>query len=309
MSELLLRIALIGQAAFGRAVLEALATDDEIDIVGVFAPPSEGSREDPIVEAAKSLSLSLYQFARLRNVDAVEQFTALEADLCVMAYVTEIVPIDIINSPTKGTIQYHPSLLPLHRGPSSINWPIVLGEPETGISIFWPDGGLDTGPLLLQKSVEIKPDDTLGSVYFQKLFPMGVDAMVEAVNLVRDGEAPKIVQDEADATYEGWFNAKEATIDWSQPGRDIYNLMRGSDPQPGANSTVNGQTVSFYDCSFSAGEPAQLGGSIVAVGEQIEIAVRDGTIRVGRLRGAQGKVSAADFAEEAGLEQGSRFGS
>ena len=304
-----MRITLIGQAAFGQAVLEALATNDEDEIVGVFAPPSKGSREDPIVETANALSLPLYQFARLKNVDAIEQFTALESDLCVMAYVTEIVPTDIIDSPAKGTIQYHPSLLPLHRGPSSINWPIVLGESETGISIFWPDGGLDTGPLLLQKSIEINPDDTLGVVYFQNLFPMGVDAMVEAVNLVRNGAAPKIKQDEANASYEGWFNAKEAAIDWSQPGREIYNLMRGSDPQPGANSTINGQTVSFYDCSFAAGEPVLPGGSIVALGERLEIAVRDGIISVGRLRGAQGKMSAADFAEATGLEQGSRFGS
>ena len=303
-----MRIALIGQAGFGQAVLEALATHDENEIIGVFAPPSQGSREDPIVEAAKALSLPLYQFVRLRNLDAIEQFTALESDLCVMAYVTEIVPMDIINSPAKGTIQYHPSLLPRHRGPSSINWPIVLGESETGLSIFWPDEGLDTGPLLLQKTVKIELDDTLGGVYFQNLLPMGVDAMVEAVSLVRNGEAPKIVQNEANASYEGWFNAKEAVIDWSKPGREIYNLMRGSDPQPGANSTLDGQTVSFYDTSFAAGESAQMGGSIVAVGERIEIAVRDGTITVGRLRGAQGKVSAANFAEATGLEQGSRFG-
>ena len=304
-----MRIAIIGQAAFGKAVLEALAADDEDDIAGVFAPPSEGRKEDPIVETAKALSLPVYQFNRLRHLDAIKQFTALEPELCVMAYVTEIVPMDIINAPVKGTIQYHPSLLPRHRGPSSINWPIVMGESETGLSIFWPDDGLDTGPLLLQKTVKIGSDDTLGVVYFQKLLPMGVDAMVEAVDLVRNGKAPKIMQDVADATYEGLFNAKEAAIDWSKSGREIYNLMRGSDPQPGANSTLDGQTVSFYDTSFAPGEPTQVGGFILVVGKQIEIAVNGGTINVGRLRGAQGKVSAADFAKATGLKQGSRFGS
>jgi len=304
-----MRIALIGQAAFGQAVLEALAADDEDDIIGVFAPPSQGRRADPVVETAEALSLPVYQFNRLRNLDAIEQFTALEPELCVMAYVTEIVPMAIINAPVKGTIQYHPSLLPRHRGPSSINWPIVMGESETGLSIFWPDDGLDTGPLLLQKAIKIGTDDTLGVVYFQKLLPMGVDAMVEAVDLVRNGMAPKIMQDVADATYEGLFNAKEAVIDWSKSGREIYDLMRGSDPQPGANSTLDGQTVTFYDTSFAPGASAQAGGSILAVGKQIEIAVNGGTINVGRLRGAQGKVSAAEFAKATGLKQGSRFGS
>jgi methionyl-tRNA formyltransferase len=183
-----------------------------------------------------------------------------------------------------------------------------MGESETGLSIFWPDEGLDTGPLLLQKSIKIGPDDTLGVVYFQNLFPMGVDAMIEAVDLVRQDRAPKIVQEEANATYEGWFTAKEAAIDWSKPGVEIYNLIRGSDPQPGANSTLDGNTVSFYDASFSDIESTQPAGSVVSIGERIDIAVSGGTISVGRLRAAEGKVSGADFATATGLEEGVGFG-
>ena len=125
----------------------------------------------------------------------LEQMRSLNADLCVMAYVTLLVPEPVLNAPRLGSIQYHPSLLPLHKGPSSINWPIIFGETKTGLSIFWPDEGLDTGPILLQKEVEIAPDDTLGSLYFNHLFPMGVAAMVEGVDLVRDGKAPRIEQD------------------------------------------------------------------------------------------------------------------
>nr|NIW23192.1 methionyl-tRNA formyltransferase [Gammaproteobacteria bacterium] len=265
-------------------------------------------KEDPVSATAKELSLPVYECARFRDPESISQFEALDSELCVMAYVIDIVPLEMINAPTKGTIQYHPSLLPLHRGPSSINWPIVNGETQTGLSIFWPDEGLDTGPLLIQKTVEIAPDDTLGSLYFQKLFPLGVDAMVEAVELVREGKAPKTVQNEADATYEGWFKAKEARIDWSKPGAEIYNLVRGSDPQPGANSTLRGLPVSFYDASFAPGESSEPGGTVLAVGSRVDIAVPDGTISVGRLRGADGKVSAADFVEATGLEPGTRFG-
>ena len=190
-----MRIALIGQATFGKAVLEAIAEAGKDEIVGVFAPPDrEGRPQDPIVAAANSVGAPLFQLKRFRDEEAIEQFNAVGPELCGMAFVTDIVPMDMINSPAKGTIQYHPSLLPLHRGPSSINWPIVNGETETGLTIFWPDDGLDTGPVLLQKSIEISTDDTLGSVYFQRLFPMGVEAMVEAIDLVRDGSAPSVVQ-------------------------------------------------------------------------------------------------------------------
>src|SRR4029450_3712073 len=97
---------------------------------------------------------------------------------------TLFVPEEFLNIPTHGSIQYHPSLLPAYRGASAINWPIILGEKETGLSIFWPDNGLDTGDVLLQKKTPIGPKDTLGTVYFDRLFPMGVDAMLESVHLV-----------------------------------------------------------------------------------------------------------------------------
>lgn len=303
-----MRIAIIGQAAFGGAVLKKLAADDRNEIVGVFAPPSKGKRDDPIVEAVNSLELPLFQFASLKSPEAIEEFKVLEPDLAVLAFVTQIVPMEILNYPRKGTIQYHPSLLPLHRGPSSINWPIVMGETETGLSIFWPDEGLDTGPLLLQKTVKIGPDDTLGVVYFQNLFPQGVDAMIEAVELVRQDRAPKTVQDETQATYEGWFTAKEAAIDWSKPGAEVYNLVRGSDPQPGANTTLEGQTVSFYDTSYANTESNQPAGTVVSIGETIEVAVSGGTLTIGRVRGAEGKVSSTDFAKATRLQEGSRFG-
>lgn len=306
-----MRIALIGQAAFGKAVLEAIAAAGKDEIAGVFAPPDrDGRPRDPLAEAAESSGVPLFQFRRLRDKAAIAQFEEVQPELCVMAFVTDFVPMAMINSPARGTIQYHPSLLPLHRGPSSINWPIVMGETETGLTIFWPDDGLDTGPVLLQKKIEISPDDTLGSVYFQRLFPMGVEAMIEAIDMVRGGNAPRIVQDENKSTYEGWFKEKEAVIDWSRPGREVYNLVRGSDPQPGANTTINGSAISFYDASFADGEQSDVPGTVIAVGEKtIGVAVSGGVLTVGRVRDAAGgKVPAAEFAATTGLSVGGRFG-
>src|SRR5213082_2081382 len=176
-----MRIVVHGQQAFGKAVLEALIMRGE-DVVAVYvAPEKEGARADPLKEAALAAKLPVYQPASYRKPEVWEECRALKPDLQVMAFVTLFVPSEFLNIPTHGSIQYHPSLLPKGRGASAINWPIINGETETGLSIFWPDDGLDTGDVLLQKTTPISNTDTLGSVYFDRLFPMGVDAMMEAV--------------------------------------------------------------------------------------------------------------------------------
>ncbi len=174
----------------------------------------------------------------------------------VMAFVILKVPEAVLNVPTHGTIQYHPSLLPRHRGPSAINWAIIHGDEKAGLAIFWPDDGLDTGPLLMTKEVEITPDDTLGSLYFDKLFPLGIEAMVESVDLVREGRAPRIAQVEEDATYESWCRREDVEIDWSRPVRDVHNLIRGADPRPGAWTTIDGEEVGILGAERIDDDPA-----------------------------------------------------
>jgi methionyl-tRNA formyltransferase len=250
------------------------------------------------------------QFSRMRDREAIDAMKSLDADLCVMAYVTDIVPEAILDAPTHGTIQYHPSLLPKHRGPSSINWPIILGKSRTGLTIFWPDKGLDAGPVLLQKEVDIDPDDTVGSLYFDKLFPLGVEAMMEAVDMVRDGTAPKVVQDESQATYEGWCKAEDIVIDWSQPVTEVYNLIRGGDPSPGAGSTLDGVKIRFYRArrrDQASGAPP---GQVTDISEEgFGVACVGGTIFVRRVQPeGSPKISAAEWADSIGLRTCARFG-
>lgn len=305
-----LRIAIIGQAAFGKDVLAALAENSE-NIVGVFCPPDrEGRPADPIKQEAEGRGIPVFQFRRMRRRNAIDAFLELNADLCVMAFVTDIVPDEILEAPTRGTIQYHPSLLPKHRGPSSMNWPIIWGEKMTGLTVFWPDKGLDTGPVLLQKEVEITPDDTLGSLYFGKLYQMGVEAMVEAVQMVKAGEAPKIPQDHDQATYEGWCRAEDVVIDWGKSVDEIYNMVRGGDPSPGANTTLNGSAVAFFRASKTDGDTGKSAGEVIEVDEDgFTVAARDGAIRVGRVQASgQRKVMAPEWTEQIGLNPGDRFG-
>lgn len=303
-----MRIVVHGQQAFGKAVLEKLLERGE-DVVAVFcAPAKEGRPQDPLAALAEEKGLPLHQPTSWKTPEARELMASYKPDVCVMAYVTLFVPQDALDIPTHGTFQYHPSLLPLHRGPSSINWPIIMGATKTGLSIFWPDEGLDEGPILLQKEVDIGPDDTLGTVYFNNLFPMGVDAMMEALDLVREGKAPKVPQDQSKATYESWCRKKDAGVDWSKPTAEVHNLIRGCDPQPGAWTTHNGTEVQLYDSR--RGEGSGTSGTVLDVSDAgITIATSDGAVTLKRVRPAGGgKVAASEWAGEAGVKAGDKLG-
>jgi methionyl-tRNA formyltransferase len=308
-----MRIVVHGQQAFGKAVLEALLKRGE-EVVAVYvAPEKTGQKADPLKEAAVAAKLPVYQPASYRKPEVWQEFSALKPDLQVMAFVTLFVPEDFLNIPTHGSIQYHPSLLPKYRGPSAINWPIIQGETETGLSIFWPDNGLDTGDVLLQKKTPIGFEDSLGSVYFDRLFPMGVEAMLESVDLVKAGQAPRIKQDDSQATYEGRCTADNARIDWGKPWRQIHNLVRGCNPAPGAWTTLDGQALQVFEATpLPARDPKGIAGKmgeIVAVeADGFTVVCADGRIKALRVKPADGgKVGAGDYAAAAKLAVGARL--
>ena len=304
-----MRIIVHGQQAFGRSVLEALLERGE-DIVGVYcAPDREGRPPDTIKQYALERGLPVHQPGSYRKAETAGQMTSLRPNLCVMVYVTAFVPEEVLNVPTRGSIQYHPSLLPRHRGGSSINWPIIWGETRTGLSIFWPDNGLDEGPILLQREVEITGEDTLGSLYFDKLFPLGVEAMLESVDLVRNGKAPRIEQDHSQATYEGWCRGDLVRINWHLPTQTTWNLVRGCNPAPGAWTTFEGAKVAIFD-SVRVGDAASVQpGEVIRIGDEgVQVATADGQMLVKRVRpeGSK-KVPAVEWAGVAGVRVGSRL--
>ena len=304
-----MRILFNGQQAFGKAVLEALVDRGE-KIVGVYcAPDKPGKKMDPLNEYALSKSLPVFQPASFKDPAVWEQMRGLNAELGVMAYVLLLVPEEALAIPTHGTIQYHPSLLPWHKGPSSINWPIIMGKKETGLSVFWPDNGLDTGQVLLQKKTKISDKDTLGSIYFDRLFPMGVAAMLEAVDLVKAKKAPRIPQDPKSGSYEGWCRKENAKVDWKKPVADVHNLIRGTNPQPGAWTTFKGKTLDVYDCVKVAKRAGQPGRIVAVAKDSFTVAAKGGQIKVLRVRPEGGqKITAGQFAAEANLIKGAKLG-
>jgi len=241
-----MRIAIIGQQDFGKEVLEAfLRRGDEAAAV-FCAPEKAGFKPDALRVAAQEQDLKLFQFESLRLPEATQAMQDANAEIGIMAFVLQFAPQEFVNIPRHGTIQYHPSLLPKYRGPSSINWPIIKGETETGLTIFRPTDGLDEGAVILQKKIPIGVDDTLGTVYFDRLFKMGVDAMLEAADLVVAGKHKEVAQDESKASYEGWCRHAEARIHWHHHVDFIHNLIRGCDPAPGAWTTCNGVILHLF---------------------------------------------------------------
>ena len=303
-----MRIVIVGQQAFGKAVLEAfIARGDEI--AGVFAAPDKpGARPDPLVAAAEERKLTVHRFAKYSSDEAQTALADLKADLGVMAYVLLFAPPEFCAIPKHGMIQFHPSLLPLHRGPASIPWAIIRGRKETGLTIFRPTPGLDEGPVILQKRVPIGPDDTAASLYFDKIFPLGVEALLQAADLVVAGRATEWTQDESQATYEGFVREAESKINWANHVDFVYDLIRGCNPAPGAWTTLKTgdeeQKLYLFDAkkmmapTFGAVRGKKLGEVVAAGPEGLRIHAQGGFVEVSRVRlgdGAKVKSSEVDI--------------
>ncbi len=309
-----MRIVVHGQQAFGKAVLEALLKRGE-EVVAVYvAPEKEGAKADPLKGSGARRRPEGNAAGLVQNAGSAGRVQGAQArpaghglrDACSCRRNSS-------TSPTHGSIQYHPSLLPAYRGASAINWQIIMGEKEAGLSIFWPDNGLDTGDVLVQKKTPISATDTLGTVYFDRLFPMGVEAMLESVDLVKAGKAPRIKQDESKATYEGRCGPGNAKIDWGKSWRQIDPLIRGCNPAPGAWTTLDGKTVKIFDAKpLPAKDPKGIAGKlgeIVAIeSDGFVVVCADGRFKVTRVQpdGAK-KIDASEFIATAKLATGARF--
>ena len=304
-----LRIALFGQAAFGRDVVAGLA-DAGHQIVGVYAPP-EGARPDPLAEEADQRGLPLFRHKRFRRrgeaiPELVDAYRKLDAELNLLAFVTVILPPEIIDAPPHGSLCFHPSLLPRFRGGNALAWQIIEGERETGVTVFRPDAGVDTGPIVVQRGgVEIRDSDTAGTLYFERLYPLGVEAMIEAAGAVDRGDARYEPQDESRATHQGLVADEDARIDWAADAQAIDRRIRGCDPQPGAFAIRDGERVRLFGGQLLDTADAGPPGAVVAVDAgRLTIAARGGRISVARVRIGDGaKLPAAD----AGLAPGDQL--
>ncbi len=304
-----MRLIVMGQQAFGKDVLAKLIDTGTDEVVAVYCEPDrEGKPVDPIKEYALEQGLPVHQPANFDDDETLATLKGHDADLMVMAFVNIFVPEAARDTPKQGSICFHPSLLPLHRGPSAVNWPIIMGATKSGFSWFYPTDGLDEGDSLLQWECEIGPDDTVIDLYFKKIYGAAVDSVLQVCDLFRSGNPPHIVPDEAQATYERRCTARHSGINWHAPVGQVYNLIRGTNPAPGAWTTHNGAKLGIFDSAKVPGDG--ISGRIRAITDDgIEVQSVGGRILVKRVRPeGGGKVSASEWASEAGLQVGDEFG-
>ncbi len=304
-----MRIIVMGQQAFGKDALAKILDAGVDEVVAVYCEPDrEGKPVDPIKEFALAQNLPVRQPADFKSQDTLDTLASYEADLMVMAFVNVFVPEAARDTPKLGSICFHPSLLPLHRGPSAVNWPIIMGAEKSGYSWFYPTDGLDEGDSLLQWECPIAPDDTVINLYFKNIYPSAIDSVLTVCDLFRNGNPPRIVPDESQATYERRCTRNHARIDWNKPVKQVYDLIRGTNPAPGAWTVLNGEEVGVFDCAREAGDGVS--GKVVSVTENgVTVQCVGGRILLKRVRPKGGdKQPAGEWAALAGVEKGTVLG-
>jgi len=255
-----LRVAVIGQGLFGSETYKRLR-DEGHNIVGVFTIcDDKNGRADVLAQTAESDGVVVRKIKRWKAlkkdgghtlVEILDDYKSCNPDLNVLAFVTQFIPMEVIETPKHGSIVYHPSLLPRHRGASAINWTLMEGDEKAGFTIFFADDGLDTGPILLMRETTVELNDTVSTLYERFMFPEGVKAMGEAVAMIASEKYPKDVQPEEGATYDPIWKNKEkvAKIKWNEmtTSKRLHNFIRGNDRVPGAWTTIGDEMITLYN--------------------------------------------------------------
>ena len=304
-----LRLALFGQAPLGIVCIKNLREAGH-DVRVVYAP-EDGSKPDALSTYAKNIGITVVQRQFFQHKDgspitaALNDYQAHEVDLNILASFTSFLPTAITDAPKHKSICYHPSLLPKYRGGHALQWQIIDAAVETGVSIFMPDTGVDTGPIVVQKSgVGISLTETAGSLFFDKLLPLGADAISEAVAAIDAGTVSFMKQDNTKATFHRLINTYDATIDLKAPAAKVDRLIRGCDPQPGAHLQYGDTLLKLYDVSLQ-GPSNQPPGMIITIDDgAMVLALNGGSLRIGRVRSDNGKEPASEFLKRHALEAG-----
>ncbi len=280
-----MRIVFMGTPDFAVPSLESLAAGGH-QVCGVFCQPDKpvGRHQNklqapPVKRAALARNIPVFQPTTLRDGQALAQLKELEPELIVVAAYGRILPEEILALPPKGCINVHSSLLPKYRGAAPIHWAVIHGEEETGVTIMHMAQELDAGDIIRQASTPIDPDETVEQVH-DRLAAMGGALVVQVVEEIAAGTAPRIPQDSSQATFAPMLSRALSPIDWSRPAREIHNQIRGLTPWPAASTDrLGGQTVKVYASCCPELTTGKAPGAIVAAGKDgIDVACGDGKV-------------------------------
>ena len=292
-----MRIVFMGTPDFARTILKRLVTDGH-EICGVFTQPDKPRNRNkvtpsPVKEYALTQNLPVFQPVTMRDGTALEDFKALAPDLAVVAAYGRILPEEILSLPPMGCINVHASILPKYRGAAPINWAILNGDKETGVTIMHMAKECDAGDMILVKKQPIRPDETAEEL-FSDLAALGADAISEAIEQIRNGTAQRVPQDAEQATHAPMLSRELSPIDWTRSSTQIIDQIRGLIPWPCAAASVLGANTKIFR-AVPLGETKDVPGTLRAVKKGIEAACGDGkSILITELQQEGGKRMAAN---------------
>lgn len=295
-----MRIVFLGTPEFGVPSLEALIREGH-DVVGVFTQPDRpkgrGKKMEccPVKVCAMAHDIPVYQPVKIR-LESVEDLKALAPDLCVTAAFGQILSQEILDIPRIGTVNVHSSLLPKYRGSSPINWAIICGENITGVTTMMTDKGMDTGDILLQREVEILPQETAGELTI-RLADVGAELLVETIRLLEKGQCPRKPQDHEKMSYYPMLKKEMGLIDWQLSAKEICCRIRGLSPWPGTHTFIGGEMLKVWTALEEEAAEGQPGDILEADGKKgLLIKAGQNAVRVLELQAQGGKrMRAADY--------------
>lgn len=291
-----MRILFMGTPEFAVASLKRLVEDGH-EVCGVFTQPDKPKNRghklmfSPVKEYAITQNLEVYQPLKMRDGEALGIVKTLAPELIVVAAYGKILPEDILNAPKYGSINVHSSLLPRYRGAAPINWAILDGETETGVSIMYMAKELDAGDVILQKRTPIGAEENAQELTM-RLAELGAEALSETVTALANGTADRMPQDGSKQTYASMLSKEMSPIDWTRSAHEIGCQVRGLIPWPcAATDVISGEAIKLYAVTETGEATAAHPGVIVAAGKQgIDIACGDGKVlRVKELQAQGGK--------------------
>jgi methionyl-tRNA formyltransferase len=307
------RIVFFGTPEFARPTLSAIAGTDDTVVAVICQPDRPQGRgrkmsPPPIKVLAQDLNLPIWQPEKMRDPETMDRLKAYKPDLLVVVAFGQILPKAVLDMAPHGAINLHPSLLPAHRGPAPINWAILNGDDQTGVTTMLLDEGVDTGPILLSQGENIGPNETAGDLH-DRLSIIGAELMLRTINGMKAGAIKPVPQDDSKASRGRLLTKQDGLVDWNRAAEELSRQVRGLDPWPGAYTSFNGKNLKLFGATVGTGRGKP--GQVLAVQDgRLHIATGNGSLGLKELQLAGKKrQTATDFRHGQRLSQNDFFGS
>lgn len=311
-----MRIVFMGTPDFAVPSLRALVESGRYDVVGVVCQPDRPKGRSgrlqpcPVKEYALLKGIPVFQFERIRRPEGVEAMRGLAPDAWVTAAFGQILSQELLDIPRIGTINVHASLLPAYRGSAPINWCLINGERETGITTMLTDKGMDTGDMLLRVKTPIDPQETAGELT-ERLSVMGAKLLLETLQAIEAGNCPREAQDPEKASYYPLLKKETGRIDWTASAARVANLVRGVNPWPGAWTEMDGGVLKIWKAEASQEKASAVPGEVILSDPKqgLVVATGEGSLELTEIQAPGSKrMNAKDYLRGHAILVGTRLG-